>query len=142
MAARPARAATVTYGIGERALTPAAMRLIIKRTALAAADQGLVDLMGADLDHAIDALSTHSLRVGLTQDLFANGEDAGPIAQALRWTSTATALRYGRKLAPSSNAAARMLKRSEEHTSELQSLMRISYAVFCLKKKKSKSSIN
>src|SRR3546814_5723339 len=31
---------------------------------------------------------------------------------------------------------ARRLSRSEEHTSELQSLMRISYAVFCLKKKK------
>src|SRR3546814_1545310 len=30
----------------------------------------------------------------------------------------------------------RHLTRSEEHTSELQSLMRISYAVFCLKKKK------
>src|SRR3546814_3968153 len=30
------------------------------------------------------------------------------------------------------------LTRSEEHTSELQSLMRISYAVFCLKKKKQK----
>src|SRR3546814_1546624 len=30
------------------------------------------------------------------------------------------------------------LSRSEEHTSELQSLMRISYAVFCLKKKKNK----
>src|SRR3546814_5264952 len=30
----------------------------------------------------------------------------------------------------------RHLDRSEEHTSELQSLMRISYAVFCLKKKK------
>src|SRR3546814_3483497 len=30
------------------------------------------------------------------------------------------------------------LRRSEEHTSELQSLMRISYAVFCLKKKKQK----
>src|SRR3546814_1857157 len=30
--------------------------------------------------------------------------------------------------------------RSEEHTSELQSLMRISYAVFCLKKKKKKHS--
>src|SRR3546814_10243586 len=28
------------------------------------------------------------------------------------------------------------IRRSEEHTSELQSLMRISYAVFCLKKKK------
>src|SRR3546814_4826336 len=32
----------------------------------------------------------------------------------------------------------RILARSEEHTSELQSLMRISYAVFCLKKKKHK----
>src|SRR3546814_2236995 len=31
--------------------------------------------------------------------------------------------------------AAGMRERSEEHTSELQSLMRISYAVFCLKKK-------
>src|SRR3546814_7207715 len=32
--------------------------------------------------------------------------------------------------------------RSEEHTSELQSLMRISYAVFCLKKKKSQTNVN
>src|SRR3546814_1887507 len=32
------------------------------------------------------------------------------------------------------------LCRSEEHTSELQSLMRISYAVFCLKKKKKKKN--
>src|SRR3546814_3065513 len=31
-------------------------------------------------------------------------------------------------------------KRSEEHTSELQSLMRISYAVFCLKKKKNSNT--
>src|SRR3546814_9109346 len=31
--------------------------------------------------------------------------------------------------------------RSEEHTSELQSLMRISYAVFCLKKKKQKYKV-
>src|SRR3546814_4692452 len=33
-------------------------------------------------------------------------------------------------------------QRSEEHTSELQSLMRISYAVFCLKKKNKKTQIN
>src|SRR3546814_7949529 len=32
--------------------------------------------------------------------------------------------------------------RSEEHTSELQSLMRISYAVFCLKKKNNKLHMN
>src|SRR3546814_10201908 len=35
-----------------------------------------------------------------------------------------------------------MANRSEEHTSELQSLMRISYAVFCLKKKKTKQQNN
>src|SRR3546814_9325412 len=34
-----------------------------------------------------------------------------------------------------SNRFVRLATRSEEHTSELQSLMRISYAVFCLKKK-------
>src|SRR3546814_4739708 len=35
-------------------------------------------------------------------------------------------------------ATSRPCRRSEEHTSELQSLMRISYAVFCLKKKNNK----
>src|SRR3546814_3356374 len=40
-------------------------------------------------------------------------------------------LGYGDKIAPRLIA---QLQRSEEHTSELQSLMRISYAVFCLKK--------
>ena len=102
--------ASTTYCIGEDPLTPAAVRLIIKRTARRAADEHLVNLFGKELDLAIAGLSTHSLRVGLTQDLFASGEDAGPIAQALRWTSTSTALRYGRKLAPSSNATARMLR--------------------------------
>src|SRR3546814_1295997 len=38
--------------------------------------------------------------------------------------------------------APRVDPRSEEHTSELQSLMRISYAVFCLKKKKQDNQIN
>src|SRR3546814_8391656 len=42
---------------------------------------------------------------------------------------------YHRTLAPRLLTAGFEL-RSEEHTSELQSLMRISYAVFCLKKKK------
>src|SRR3546814_7387924 len=36
----------------------------------------------------------------------------------------------------------RALARSEEHTSELQSLMRISYAVFCLKKKNTHKTHN
>src|SRR3546814_4111325 len=37
------------------------------------------------------------------------------------------------------DVASSLHRRSEEHTSELQSLMRISYAVFCLKKKKEKT---
>src|SRR3546814_1018246 len=45
----------------------------------------------------------------------------------------------GRRLAclrPRAALRGRISDRSEEHTSELQSLMRLSYAVFCLKKKK------
>src|SRR3546814_9510992 len=40
------------------------------------------------------------------------------------------------------NDSTSLLLRSEEHTSELQSLMRISYAVFCLKKKKTTNTQN
>src|SRR3546814_9996883 len=43
---------------------------------------------------------------------------------------------------PSRPRPAHAHQRSEEHTSELQSLMRISYAVFCLKKKKTKTLHN
>src|SRR3546814_10516155 len=43
------------------------------------------------------------------------------------------------QLQPQTRLASRTL-RSEEHTSELQSLMRISYAVFCLKKKTQKNT--
>src|SRR3546814_5149487 len=45
------------------------------------------------------------------------------------------------ELASAVSNAGGLVGRSEEHTSELQSLMRISYAVFCLKKKKIKSTI-
>src|SRR3546814_7094365 len=44
-------------------------------------------------------------------------------------------VRAGRSIATADDGC-----RSEEHTSELQSLMRISYAVFCLKKKKIKNT--
>src|SRR3546814_1990759 len=45
----------------------------------------------------------------------------------------------GQQVLSLDEAVARLAERSEEHTSELQSLMRISYAVFCLKKKKRKT---
>src|SRR3546814_5989118 len=47
--------------------------------------------------------------------------------------------RAARRSRPRQPARCRCHRRSEEHTSELQSLMRISYAVFCLKKKKKKN---
>src|SRR3546814_4174764 len=46
-----------------------------------------------------------------------------------------------RRCAPGHEAQS-VPSRSEEHTSELQSLMRISYAVFCLKKKKKNNNQN
>lgn len=105
----PAVQAQVTYTIGETMLTRQGICAIYRRVALAAADAGLVEIAGAKLFEAIAALSTHSLRVGLTQDLFAAGEDGAGIALTLRWSSPTTALRYGRKLAVRSNSASRVL---------------------------------
>src|SRR3546814_2534005 len=61
------------------------------------------------------------------------GCDSGRIFKVLQHAHSPT-MRY-RKVLRCCGA------RSEEHTSELQSLMRISYAVFCLKKKNNKTSI-
>src|SRR3546814_3623073 len=67
------------------------------------------------------------------------------IAVRNRWRMSASGLRVSAVIAQIGCSRARRARlriarpsRSEEHTSELQSLMRISYAVFCLKKKKHK----
>src|SRR3546814_2278428 len=52
------------------------------------------------------------------------------------WKDLTDPVYAGRIIMPNPNSSGTgFLDRSEEHTSELQSLMRISYAVFCLKKK-------
>src|SRR3546814_2289010 len=73
---------------------------------------------GRGLEHLLDLLGVH---------LLAGGVDArrAPAEQ-----------RDGALLGDRRPVAGHHVARSEEHTSELQSLMRISYAVFCLKKKK------
>src|SRR3546814_8960810 len=53
------------------------------------------------------------------------------------WAAALPATATAMTAATDARARRRIDTRSEEHTSELQSLMRISYAVFCLKKKKS-----
>src|SRR3546814_1590051 len=73
----------------------------------------------------------------------AHGDDRGDLHFGSSFNSARTGAPssplsfIGRQIS-SYQPGATSLKRSEEHTSELQSLMRISYAVFCLKKKKPK----
>src|SRR3546814_5939563 len=102
-----------------------------------------MDITGDDLGHAsdlgpLDGVSGDQGRIGI--DLIQIFDDRQALAktglsvdeprhQALR----IDLLERFAQLLPST-------QRSEEHTSELQSLMRISYAVFCLKKKKSNNS--
>ncbi|MCB4862418.1 tyrosine-type recombinase/integrase [Sphingobium sp. PNB] len=97
--------------IGKKPLTRQGVVAILRRRVLAAIDLGLVELEPGMAGETVRALSAHSFRVGLTQDLFAAGEDGSGIALALRWSSPNTALRYARELAVGSNAAARVLGR-------------------------------
>src|SRR3546814_8198518 len=68
-----------------------------------------------------------------------DGGTAG--AGAFQQPAEQVSLRH-RRSPPAACEVRRHRPRSEEHTSELQSLMRISYAVFCLKKKKRKEKKN
>src|SRR3546814_8702670 len=94
----------------------------------------------AAVSHQVKALEEHlgyplfkrmTRKLGLTEQ----GRALFPVVSEafLRIADTADGLRSG----PDSRT---LTVRSEEHTSELQSLMRISYAVFCLKKKKIKQT--
>src|SRR3546814_6232197 len=86
----------------------------------------------------IVALTAHASHADLAACLDAGMDDIlnkplerSKLRQALmRWSGRRPAARAPVARTPAANG------RSEEHTSELQSLMRISYAVFCLKKKK------
>src|SRR3546814_6712764 len=62
-------------------------------------------------------------------------QDASELSQADEANLVRNAIRVERAPVSDLSVNVKDLLRSEEHTSELQSLMRISYAVFCLKKK-------
>src|SRR3546814_4903198 len=87
-------------------------------------------------------IKNHEYRVGLTpagaRELCAHGHEVFIEAGAGLGIGIDddAYVRVGATILPT--AAEVFETRSEEHTSELQSLMRISYAVFCLKKKKKK----
>src|SRR3546814_6877401 len=95
---------------------------LCNKTILAAAMSALTSLMGASAVHAADKAQGEPIVIGVIEDrsgsaTFYSQESVKAI------TLFAESINKGEL-------------RSEEHTSELQSLMRISYAVFCLKKKK------
>src|SRR3546814_3418710 len=96
----------------------------LNRQAKAAARSAFESTKQRFFNHLITAMQTPSVIGSIERDI-----DAGDAA-VIQIVSTGEALQE-RRLAeiPADEW------RSEEHTSELQSLMRISYAVFCLKKK-------
>src|SRR3546814_9829535 len=63
-----------------------------------------------------------------------------PQISASSESAATAALGFAEAPPPEAKAWPKISARSEEHTSELQSLMRISYAVFCLKKKTKKNN--
>src|SRR3546814_7899905 len=99
------------------------------------------DVCSSDLEHQRQAGQGGQDGAGEADDHHQCGEYVPQGLQVHRISFAGTgALECG--LAASGDALrviafSQMPGRSEEHTSELQSLMRISYAVFCLKKKKS-----
>src|SRR3546814_4764093 len=98
-----------------------------------------VDLQLAELcvaqratrQHALDGLLEHALGMGF-QHLFERGRTDAARILGMPVVNLVLELVAGRLHLLGIDDD----DRSEEHTSELQSLMRISYAVFCLKKKK------
>lgn len=99
----------LTHHLGANGLTRQGVVGILRRIAGTAIADGHIAVPPGQEADAVRALSAHSFRVGLTQDLFAAGEDGTGIALALRWSSPTTALRYARELAAGSNAAARVI---------------------------------
>src|SRR3546814_8972777 len=78
-------------------------------------------------------------RAGISPDLAIRLERAG-VSTARFWLGLQAG--YGLSRALEREQPSVMALRSEEHTSELQSLMRISYAVFCLNKNKIETNLN
>lgn len=106
---REATPAITIYTVGSKPLTTQGANAIYKRLVERAWLDGLIEVEDHDIVKALKAVSSHSLRVGLTHDLIALGADGVAITNALRWSSPGTILRYGKKLRAKSSATARFL---------------------------------
>src|SRR3546814_3943479 len=107
------------------------------------------DVCSSDLSRAVSRKPGRIRRSGTWRRSSSGGAfgRVGAVVGTHRGTGGANDLAGGERLqdavdlddfegvGPDNEARGDVVRRSEEHTSELQSLMRISYAVFCLKKK-------
>lgn len=105
----PAEPPLARYAIGERPLTRQGIGVIYKRLVRAVIDEGMIELEPGREEDLVRAISTHSMRVGLTQDLFASGEGGAGVCLAIGWTSVSTALRYVRKQSVKGGAVSRVM---------------------------------
>jgi integrase len=109
---KAAKAARIEYDVGSAALHPGSVAPLVRRMIARAVEAGLLPgIEKADLPALLAGVSGHSTRVGLTQDLFAAGEDLAGIMDALRWKSPRMPLTYNRNLAAEAGAAGRLLAR-------------------------------
>ncbi|WP_349024776.1 tyrosine-type recombinase/integrase [Sphingorhabdus sp.] len=108
MQGSPAQPPRSRYAIGDGRLTRQGINAIYQRLVRVAIDHGLVELEPGREGQLLRAISTHSMRVGLTQDLFASGEDGAGVCQAIGWKSVSTALRYVRKQSVKGGAVSRV----------------------------------
>src|SRR3546814_5011516 len=104
-----------------------------------------VDDLDVDVLTGIYSEETHlpqPLRISVraTLEMADHYAPGTPLSQSKNYMdlkhAASAALPQGQHFTLIEAVAEHIIERSEEHTSELQSLMRISYAVFCLKKKK------
>lgn len=101
-----------TVTLGGAALQPQAVTQIFKARVQGAWNAGLLpDLSKEELAQWVKGISAHSTRIGITNDLFAAGEDIAGIMDALRWKSPKMPLSYNRNLAAEHGAAGRLLSK-------------------------------
>lgn len=105
------RRAKRTSPIGGESLSRSGIQHIIIAAIERAVAAGTVVVSPEELEEMLTRVSTHSFRVGVTQDLYAAGADTYAIMQSLRWKNPSTPLRYARELPPMDGATARFLKR-------------------------------
>ena len=98
--------------LGKAALRPQAVSQIFKARVQIAWEKGfLPDLTDKEVAEWVKGVSAHSTRIGMTNDLFAAGEDIDGIMDALRWKLPKMPLSYNRNLAAEHGAAGRLLSK-------------------------------